>query len=109
MKPLDDPKDYAEAVEWFNECKARRVKDKKRIAELEAEVERVRRGLRFAATARAEKAEAALDEATAMLQEAALDHVADNETGFEIDNPTFDEYVAEYLDDLRRRAKRGES
>ena len=38
MKPLDDPKDYAEAMEWFNECKARRARDRERIAELEAEL-----------------------------------------------------------------------
>jgi 3-deoxy-D-manno-octulosonic-acid transferase len=32
-----DPEDYAEAVAWFNECKARRARDKARIAELEAD------------------------------------------------------------------------
>jgi len=36
-----DPEDYAEAVAWFNECKARRARDKARIAELEAEMERL--------------------------------------------------------------------
>ena len=33
-----DPEDYAEAVAWFNECKARRARDKARIAELEADL-----------------------------------------------------------------------
>jgi hypothetical protein len=33
----DEPEDYAEAVAWFNECKTRRVRDKARIAGLEAE------------------------------------------------------------------------
>ena len=30
-----EPEDYAEAVAWFNECKARRVRDKERRASLE--------------------------------------------------------------------------
>ena len=34
----DEPEDYSEAVAWFNECKARRARDKARIAELEAEL-----------------------------------------------------------------------
>lgn len=38
----NDPRDYAEAIAFFNECKARRVRDRERIAELEAENERLR-------------------------------------------------------------------
>ena len=34
---MSEPENYAEAVAWFNECKKRRVRDKARIAELEAE------------------------------------------------------------------------
>ena len=41
MSAFDDPQDYAEALAWFNECKARRVRDKERLAELEAENERL--------------------------------------------------------------------
>ena len=37
---MSEPENYAEAVAWFNECKKRRVRDKARIAELEAENER---------------------------------------------------------------------
>jgi len=33
---VSEPENYAEAVAWFNECKKRRVRDKARIAELEA-------------------------------------------------------------------------
>ena len=43
-----DPRDYAEAIAFFNECKARRVRDKDRIAELEAELAALRAMLRSA-------------------------------------------------------------
>ena len=47
------------------------------------------------------------NEATAMLDEAALDHVIDNEAGFEVDDATRLERQTGYLADLRRRKQKG--
>ena len=44
---VNEPEDYAEAVAWFNECKARRARDKARIAKLEAERDEVEAMLRL--------------------------------------------------------------
>ena len=55
---MSEPENYAEAVAWFNECKKRRVRDKARIAELEAELTE----LTQVASDYSDRAEAALAE-----------------------------------------------